>query len=51
MIVLGVVLMVLGLLLGIPILWSVGIVLLIIGVILAVLGSIGRPFGGRRHYY
>lgn len=32
-------------------LWAVGIILLVIGVILAVLGSMGRAVGGRRHYY
>jgi len=43
--------MLLGFLLGIPILWTVGIVLLIIGAILLVLGSTGRQVGGRRHYW
>jgi len=51
MIVLGLVLMLLGFLLGIPILWTVGIVVAVIGVILLVLGSTGRQVGGRRHYW
>jgi hypothetical protein len=51
MIILGVILLVLGLLLGVPILWTIGIVLVIIGVVLMVLSSIGRPVGGRKHYY
>jgi hypothetical protein len=51
MIILGVILLVLGLLLGIPILWTIGLVLAIIGVVLMVLGGIGRPLAGRRHYY
>jgi hypothetical protein len=32
-------------------LWGVGIVVLVVGVVLAVLGSMGRAVGGRRHYY
>jgi len=43
--------MLLGFLFGIPILWTVGIVLLVVGAILYVLGSTGRQVGGRRHYW
>ena len=50
MIVLGVVLLVLGFL-CVPILWTLGIVLLIVGAVLMLLGQIGRPVGGRAHYY
>ncbi|MEU4416491.1 DUF6131 family protein [Nocardia salmonicida] len=51
MITLGVILLVLGLLIGIPILWYVGIVLLVVGAILALVGSSGRVVGGRKHWY
>lgn len=51
MIVLGIILLVLGYLLGIQILWILGIVLLVVGAILALLGAVGRPVGGRRYYY
>ncbi|MEV6772406.1 hypothetical protein AB0N05_27610 [Nocardia sp. NPDC051030] len=51
MIVLGLVLLVIGWLLGISILSSIGILVLIIGLVLWVLGSVGRPVGGRRWYY
>lgn len=51
MIILGLILLLLGYLLGVPILWTLGIVLLIIGVILFVLGSMGRAVGGRSHYW
>ena len=51
MIVLGVVLMLIGLIAQIPILWSIGILLLVVGLVLLVLGMMGREIGGRRHYY
>ena len=51
MIVLGLILLLLGLLLGIGILWTAGIVVLIIGAILMLLGRTGRPVGGRAHYW
>jgi hypothetical protein len=50
-IILGIVLLVVGYLLTIPILSTLGIILVVIGVILFVLGSAGRPIGGRRHYF
>ncbi|MCU1689951.1 MAG: hypothetical protein JWN61_783 [Pseudonocardiales bacterium] len=51
MIILGLVCLILGFILGIPLLWTVGIVLVVVGLILALLGSTGRSVGGRRHYY
>ena len=51
MIILGLALLLLGFLLKISILWTIGIIVLVIGVILFVLGSMGRAVGGRRHYY
>jgi uncharacterized membrane protein HdeD (DUF308 family) len=51
MLVLGVVLLLLGLLLKVSILWTIGIIVLIIGAVLFILGSVGRPVGGRRHYW
>jgi hypothetical protein len=51
MIVLGIVLLVVGYLLAIPILWTLGIVLVVIGVILVLLGTAGHAVGGRRHYW
>ena len=50
-IVLGVILLLLGLLLSVPILWTIGLVLVVIGAILWVAGSAGHAVGGRRHYY
>jgi hypothetical protein len=50
-IILGIVLLVLGLLLKISILWTIGIILVVVGAILAVLGGTGRAVGGRKHWY
>jgi hypothetical protein len=49
-IVLGVILLVLGLLLGISLLYYLGAILLVIGVIFFALGASGRPVGGRQWY-
>lgn len=51
MIILGIVLLVLGAVLDVPILWTIGIVLIVIGAILWILGSMDRGVGGRRHYW
>jgi hypothetical protein len=51
MIILGIILLVVGFLLGVPILWTIGIILVVIGVVLVLLGSAGREIGGRRHWY
>jgi small-conductance mechanosensitive channel len=51
MITLGVILMVLGLLVAAPVLWSIGMLLVLIGLILAVLGIAGRGYRGRPHYW
>lgn len=51
MLVLGVILLVLGLIFGVGILQTIGIVLLVIGGVLFLLGTMGRPVGGRAHYW
>ncbi len=51
MIVLGIILLICGFVFKIPILWTIGVILLVIGAVLWILGSMGRPVGGRRHYY
>jgi hypothetical protein len=51
MLVVGVILLLIGLIAGIPILTTIGIILAVIGAILLVLGSIGRPVGPRRYYW
>ncbi|MFF0474923.1 DUF6131 family protein [Streptomyces sp. NPDC004284] len=51
MIILGVILLVVGYLLGIPVLWTLGIILAVVGVLLLILGSAGHTVGWRRHYW
>ncbi|HEY1439898.1 MAG TPA: DUF6131 family protein [Mycobacterium sp.] len=51
MIVLGVILLILGFVFGIHLLWVLGIILLVVGAVLWIMGSVGRPLAGRRHYY
>jgi predicted acyltransferase len=51
MIILGIVLLIIGFVVAIPILWTIGIVVLLIGLALALLGMVGHAVGGRRHYY
>jgi hypothetical protein len=50
-IVLGIVLLLIGFIAHIPVLWSIGVIVLVIGLILLLLGTLGREVGGRRHYY
>jgi membrane-bound ClpP family serine protease len=51
LIIAGIVLLLLGLLLGVGILYTIGIILIIVGAVLWVVGSTGRAVGGRRHSY
>lgn len=51
MITLGAILLILGFVLGIGILQTLGVILLVIGVVLFLLGTAGRAIGGRKHYY
>lgn len=51
MIILGVVLLIIGFVAGIPIIWTLGIVAIVIGAILAIAGAAGHAVGGRNHYW
>lgn len=51
MIIFGAILMIIGFVAGIPILWTIGIIVLLIGLVLWVLGTAGHAIGGRKHYY
>lgn len=51
MIILGIVLLLIGALAGIPILYTIGGILVVVGAVLWILGSLDRGIGGRRHYW
>jgi len=51
MLILGLILLLLGFLLSIPVLWTIGIILLVVGAVLFLLGSTGRQVGGRKHWF
>ena len=46
MIILGIVLLVLGFVLSIPVLWTIGIILIAVGAVLMILGATGRAVAG-----
>jgi hypothetical protein len=50
MIILGVILLLIGYLVPVPILATIGLILLIVGAVLLVVDLAGRPIGGRRWY-
>jgi hypothetical protein len=51
MIVLGLILLIIGFLASIPILWTIGIILVVVGAVLALVGRTGRKVGGRAHWF
>jgi hypothetical protein len=51
MIVGGVLLIILAYLLGIPLLYTIGIILVVVGAVLWILGAFGRAVGPRPHYW
>lgn len=51
MIILGIILIVVGIVVSLPILWWIGVILLAAGAALAILGATGRAIGGRSHWY
>lgn len=51
MIIIGILLVLLGYFLPLPLLTTLGIILIVLGVVLFALGAVGRPVGGRRYWY
>ena len=51
MIVLGIILLLIGYFAGIPILTTIGGILVVIGIVLWILGAVGRPVGGRKVWF
>lgn len=50
MFVAGVILLIVGLVLGWPLLWMIGLVLLVVGGVLLLASAVGRPVGSRRYW-
>jgi len=50
-IVLGVILLIIGAVVGLPILWTVGVIVALVGLVLWALGRSGHQVGRRSHYY
>ncbi|MFD5617107.1 DUF6131 family protein [Streptomyces yangpuensis] len=51
MIAVGLILLLIGLLTGVSVLWTLGVILLVVGAALWIMGSVGHAVGGRRHYW
>jgi fatty acid desaturase len=51
MIILGLIFLLLGAVLAIPILWTIGIILVVVGLVLMLLGRSGHQVGSRAHYW
>ena len=51
MLILGLILLVIGWITNIGLLVTLGIILLVISAVLWILGSTGRPVGGRRYWW
>ena len=51
MIITGLILLLLGALMAIPLLWTIGVVVIVVGLVLMLLGRSGRHVGGRAHYW
>ena len=51
MITLGIILLIIGFILPMPALVTIGGILVVVGLILAILGGAGRGVGGRKHYW
>ncbi|MEV1045266.1 hypothetical protein [Streptomyces sp. NPDC049916] len=51
MIILGLILLLIGIFVGVPLLTTIGGILLVVGAILWILGATGRAVGGRKHFF
>jgi Flp pilus assembly protein protease CpaA len=47
----GLILLLIGFVTGIAIVWTIGMIVLVVGLVLWLLGAMGHPIGGRRHYF
>lgn len=51
MVILGLILVVIAYLVGIPIFYTIGVILLVVGLILILAGALGHPVGGRQYWF
>ncbi|WP_175442291.1 DUF6131 family protein [Humibacillus sp. DSM 29435] len=51
MITLGIILLIVGLLVKIPVITTIAVILVVAGAVLFLLGATGRAIGGRKHWY
>jgi hypothetical protein len=51
MIILGIILLIIGFITKVPIIWTIGVILVVIGLIFWILGALGHAVGGRKRYY
>ena len=51
MVIFGLIILLIGFVTGIPIVWTIGMVVLVVGLVLWLLGTMGHAVGGRQHYY
>lgn len=51
MIILGIICLVIGFIAAIPVLWTIGIILVVIGAILWILGAMGHAVAGRKVWF
>ena len=51
MIIIGIVLLAIGFIAAVPILWTIGVVVLLIGLVFLVASGLGHAIGGRRHVF
>ena len=51
MVIFGVILIIIGAIANIPILYTIGVILLLIGLVLWIAGAMGHAVGGRRHFF
>lgn len=50
-IIIGIVLLIIGFIAAVPIIWSIGFIVLVIGLVFMIFGALGHAIGGRRHIY
>lgn len=51
MILFGVLLIIIGAIAAIPVLYSIGVILVVVGIVFWILGATGRAVGGRSRWY